>query len=105
MGEWLWSAVVLSIAVIFAGGIVWWLAKGCVVTLVGAAGAILGGLASLACLVLIIDPEGALRAAPLLTAASGIWLLAWAFAGAQRNTRLNARAAEVGVDSAPTSLG
>ena len=98
MSEWLWSAVVMSIAVIVAGGIVWWLAKGCVVTMVGAFGAILGGLASLACLVLIIDPDTALRAAPLLTAASGIWLLVWVFAGAQRGRRLTARAAAVPVD-------
>ena len=99
MSEWLWSAVILSIAVIFAGGIVWWLAKGCVVTLIGAAGAILGGLASLGCLVVMIDLDAALRAAALLTAASGIWLLAWAFAGAQRNRRLMARAAAAPVNA------
>lgn len=93
MSEWLWSAVVLSIAVLVAGGIVWRLARGCVVTLIGASGAILGALASLCCLVVIADTDTALRAAPLLTAASGIWLLAWSFAGAQRNKRLSARAA------------
>jgi len=93
MSEWLWSAVILSIAVIVAGGIVWWLAKGCVVTVIGAAGAIVGGLASLGCVVVMIDLDSALRAAALLTAASGIWLLVWAFAGAQRNRRLTARAA------------
>ena len=92
MSEWLWSAVILSIAVIVAGGIVWWLAKGCVVTVIGAAGAIVGGLASLGCVVVMIDLDSALRAAALLTAASGIWLLVWAFAGAQRNRRLTARA-------------
>jgi hypothetical protein len=101
MSEWLWSAVVMSIAVIFAGGITWWLAKGCVVTLVGAAGAILGGLAALGCLVVIIEPDVALRAAPLLTAASGVWLLAWALAGGLRNRRLMARAAAVHDGAAP----
>jgi hypothetical protein len=101
MSEWLWSAVILSIAVIVAGGIVWWLAKGCVVTLIGAAGAILGGLAALGCLVVLIDLDSALRAAALLTAASGIWLLAWAFAGAQRNRRIMARAAAAHGTAAP----
>ena len=94
MGEWMWGAVVMSVAVIIAGGIAWWLARGCVVTIIGAAGAILGGLASLACLVVLIDLDTALRTAPLLTAASGVWLLAWALAGGLRNKRLIARAAD-----------
>ena len=42
MGEWMWGAVVMSIAVIVAGGIAWWLARGCVVTIIGAVGAIVG---------------------------------------------------------------
>ena len=71
------------------------------VTIIGAAGAILGGLASLGCLVFMIDLDAALRAAALLTAASGIWLLAWAFAGGLRNKRLVARPA---ADAAATSL-
>jgi hypothetical protein len=95
MGEWMWSAVVMAIVVIIAGGIAWWLARGCVVTIIGAAGAILGGLAALASLVVLLDPEIALRAAPIITAASGVWLLVWAFAGAQRNRRLTARSASV----------
>lgn len=95
MGEWMWSAVVMSIAVVLAGGIAWWLARGCVVTLIGAVGAILGGLAALGCLVIIIDPDVALRAAPVLTALSGVWLLAWALAGGLRNRRIMARAAAV----------
>jgi hypothetical protein len=61
MGEWMWGAVVMSVAVIIAGGIAWWLARGCVVTIIGAAGAILGGLASLGCLVVLIDLDSALR--------------------------------------------
>ena len=104
MSEWLWSAVILSIAVIVAGGIVWWLAKGCVVTLIGAVGAILGGLAALGCLVVLIDLDTALWAAALLTAASGIWLLVWAFAGAQRNRRLTARTAAPRRDGAAAPL-
>ena len=95
MGEWMWSAVVMSIAVVVAGGIAWWLARGCVVTIIGAVGAIVGGLAALACLVIIIDPDVALRAAPVLTALSGVWLLAWALAGGLRNRRIIARAAAV----------
>ncbi|MET0782558.1 MAG: hypothetical protein ABWZ16_13710 [Microbacterium sp.] len=98
MGEWMWSAVVMSIAVVVAGGIAWWLARGCVVTIIGAAGAILGGLASLGCLVVLIDPDIALRVAPLLTVASGVWLLAWALAGGLRNRRLMARAAAAPVE-------
>lgn len=99
MGEWMWSAVVMAVVVIIAGGIAWWLARGCVVTIVGAAGAIVGGLAALGSLVVLLDPEVALRAAPLITAASGVWLLAWAFAGAQRNRRLTARSAAVAADA------
>jgi hypothetical protein len=90
---WLWSAVVMSIAVVVAGGIAWWLARGCVVTIIGAFGAILGGLAALGCLVAIADPDLALRVAPVLTTASGVWLLAWALAGGLRNRRMLARAA------------
>ena len=101
MGEWMWGAVVMSVAVIIAGGIAWWLARGCVVTIFGAAGAILGGLASLGCLVVLIDLDSALRSAALLTAASGIWLLAWALAGGLRNKRLVSRAA---ADAAASSL-
>ncbi len=97
----MWGAVVMSVAVIIAGGIAWWLARGCIVTIIGAAGAILGGLASLGCLVVLIDLDTALRAAPLLTAASGVWLLAWALAGGLRNKRLIARAA---ADAATPSL-
>jgi hypothetical protein len=41
----------------------------------------------------LIDLDTALRTAPLLTAASGVWLLAWALAGGLRNRRLIARAA------------
>lgn len=67
----------MAVVVIIAGGIAWWLARGCVVTIVGAAGAIVGGLAALGSLVVLLDPEVALRAAPLITAASGVWLLAW----------------------------
>jgi hypothetical protein len=104
MSEWLWSAVILSIAVIVAGGIVWWLAKGCVVTLIGAGGAVLGGLASLGCLVVMIDLDNALRAAALLTSASGIWLLVWTFAGAQRNRQLTARAAAARINAPATPL-
>lgn len=93
MDPWLWSAVILSIAVVIAGGIAWWLARGCVVTIVGAIGAVVGGLAALACLVFIVDPDVALRAAPVLTALSGAWLLGWALAGGLRNRRITARAA------------
>jgi len=97
----MWGAVVMSVAVIIAGGIAWWLARGCVVTIIGAAGAILGGLASLGCLVVLIDLDSALRSAALLTAAPGIWLLAWALAGGLRNKRLVSRAA---ADAAASSV-
>ncbi|SFS15758.1 hypothetical protein SAMN04487846_3170 [Microbacterium sp. cf046] len=104
MDGWLWSAVVLSIAVVVAGGIVWWIARGCVVTIIGAAGAILGGLASLGCLVAMLDQDVSLRAAALLTAGAGVWLLIWAFAGSIRNRRLAERVADGSVDVVSASM-
>ena len=88
MGAWMWGAVVMAIVLIVAGGITWWIANGCTVAIVGAVGAILGGLAALACLAILIDPEMALRVSPILTVLSAVWLLSWALASGIRAQRL-----------------
>src|SRR6478736_931578 len=96
MGAWMWGAVVMAIVLIVAGGITWWIANGCKVAIIGAVGAILGGLAALACLAILIDPEAALRVSPILTVISAVWLLSWALASGIRAQRL-ARAVEAPV--------
>jgi len=88
MVAWMWGAVVMAIVLIVAGGITWWIANGCTVAIVGAIGAILGGLAALACLAILIDPETALRVSPILTVLSAVWLLSWALASGIRAQRL-----------------
>ena len=85
---WIWGAVVLAIVLVIAGGIAWWLARGCVLTIVGATGAIIGGVMSLIALVVLLDPDAAQRAAAIITVGSGAWLLAWALAGGIRGQRL-----------------
>lgn len=98
---WIWGSVVLAIVVVVAGGIAWWLARGCKLTIVGATGAILGGVISLISLAVLIDLEVGLRVAAFLTIGSGAWLLAWALVGGirgQRRLRAEERAdAEAGV--------
>jgi hypothetical protein len=84
----MWGAVVLAIVLVIAGGIAWWLARGCVLTMVGATGAIVGGVMSLIALVVLLDPDAGLRAAAIITVGSGVWLLAWALAGGIRGQRL-----------------
>lgn len=85
---WIWGAVVLAIVLVIAGGIAWWLARGCVLTIIGATGAILGGLVALISLVLLLDPDVGLRVAFIVTVVSGVWLLAWALAGGIRGQRM-----------------
>ena len=80
--------MVFAIVLVFAGGVAWWLARGCVLTMIGATGAILGGVVSLISLVVLLDPEAGLRVAAILTIGSGAWLLAWAMAGGIRGQRL-----------------
>ena len=80
--------MVFAIVLVFAGGVAWWLARGCVLTMIGATGAILGGVVSLISLVVLLDPEAGLRVAAILTIGSGAWLLAWALAGGIRGQRL-----------------
>lgn len=87
VGAWIWGAVVLAIVLVFAGGIAWWLARGCMLTMIGAAGAVIGGLAALIALVVLLDPDTALRVAAIVTVGSGAWLLAWALAGGIRGQR------------------
>ncbi|MDQ7879584.1 hypothetical protein Q9R08_16455 [Microbacterium sp. QXD-8] len=88
MDAWIWGAVVLAIVLVFAGGIAWWLARGCVLTMIGATGAVVGGVLSLIALVVLLDPDAGLRAAAVITVGSGVWLLAWALAGGIRGQRL-----------------
>jgi hypothetical protein len=85
---WIWGAVVLAIVLVIAGGIAWWLARGCVLTMIGATGAIVGGVVSLISLAVILDLDAGLRAAAVITVCSGAWLLAWALAGGVRGQRL-----------------
>jgi uncharacterized membrane protein len=84
---WIWGAVVLAIVLVIAGGIAWWLARGCVLTIIGATGAVLGGLVALISLVLLLDPDVGLRVSFIVTVVSGVWLLAWALAGGIRGQR------------------
>lgn len=88
VGAWIWGAVVLAIVLIFAGAIAWWLARGCVLTMIGATGAIVGGVVALVSLAVLLDTDAALRVAGVLTVLSGVWLLAWALAGGIRGQRL-----------------
>lgn len=85
---WSWGAVVLAIVLVIAGGIAWWLARGCVLTIIGASGAIVGGVMALIALAVFLDLETGLRVAAIATVASGVWLLAWALAGGIRGQRL-----------------
>ncbi|MHC2998240.1 hypothetical protein [Microbacterium sp. HJ5] len=88
MGVWVWGAVVLALVLVTAGGIAWWLARGCKLTMVGAVGAVTGGVVSLVCLAVLLDTDASLRIAALLTIGSGAWLLGWALAGGIRGQRL-----------------
>ncbi|MBP1076458.1 hypothetical protein JOD63_000426 [Microbacterium terrae] len=102
MDGWMWGSITMAIAIVIAGGITWWLAKGCAVTLTGAAGGILGGVAALLALALLVDPDVAFRVSAGLTGVAGVWLLAFALAGGIRGQRL-ARA-EAAQAAAPPSL-
>lgn len=85
---WIWGAVVFALVLVFAGGLAWWLARGCVLTIIGGTGAILGGVVALVSLAVLLDPEAGLRVAAILTIGSGAWLLAWTLAGGIRGQRL-----------------
>jgi hypothetical protein len=85
---WIWGAVSLAIVLILAGGLAWWLARGCVLTMIGATGAVVGGVASLISLAVLLDPAAGLRTAAALAVVSGAWLLAFAVAGGIRGQRL-----------------
>lgn len=80
--------MVFAIVLVFAGGVAWWLARGCVLTMVGATGAVVGGVVSLISLAVLLDPEAGLRVAAILTICSGAWLLAWTLAGGIRGQHL-----------------
>ena len=101
MGAWVWGAVALAIVLIVAGGIAWWLARGCRLTITGAAGAVAGGVMSLVALTVLLDTDLSLRLAALLTIGSGAWLLAWALAGGIRGQRLARAEQEAAVPLPP----
>ena len=101
MGAWVWGAVALAIVLIVAGGIAWWLARGCRLTITGAAGAVAGGVMSLIALTVLLDTDLSLRLAALLTIGSGAWLLAWALAGGIRGQRLARAEQEAAVPRPP----
>jgi hypothetical protein len=85
----------MAIVLVFAGGIAWWLAHGCVLTRIGATGAVLGGLLALGTLTVALDFDSALRVSATMTIAAGVWLLVWALAGGIRGQRLlNAEVAQ-----------
>jgi hypothetical protein len=88
VGIWVWGAAVLAIVLILAGGLAWWLARGCTLTRIGAAGAVIGGVVSLMALAIVFDTDAALSGAATLTIVSGGWLLGWALAGGIRGQRL-----------------
>ncbi|MEZ3160599.1 hypothetical protein AB1K54_08605 [Microbacterium sp. BWT-B31] len=88
MGPWIWNAIAFALVLIAAGGITWWLAKGCVVTRVGAGGAIVGSLLALGSLLVLLDIDAAMRVSYTLMGLSGVWLLAWALAGGIRGQRI-----------------
>jgi hypothetical protein len=101
VGVWVWGTVVLAIVLVIAGGIAWWLARGCALTRIGALGAVLGGVVALGALAMVLDTDAALTAAASLTIVSGAWLLGWALAGAgsrapaQRSSGQSARSSRV----------
>ena len=88
MGSWIWGAAVMAIVLILAGTIAWWLARGCVLSMIGAVGAVTGGVVALGSLAVMLDFDAALRLSATLTIASGVWLLAFALAGGIRGQRL-----------------
>lgn len=95
MGEWMWGAVFFTIALVFAGGVAWWLGRDCPLTITGAVGAIVGGVVSLVSLVLILDPDASMRTSLVLTGVAGAWLLGFSVAGGIRGqVKERARRAE-----------
>ncbi len=98
----------LAVVLIGAGGIAWWLARGCVLTMIGAAGAVIGGVVALISLAVLLDLDTGLRVAFIVTVVSGVWLLAWALAGGirgQRQLRAEERAdAASGAVVVPSSI-
>jgi hypothetical protein len=92
----------MALVVVLAGAIAWWLAHGCVVTRIGAAGAIAGGVVALGALAVMMDFDAALRLSATLTIVSGVWLLAFSLAGGIRGQRaLRAEAVSAETDTAP----
>ncbi|WP_345800093.1 hypothetical protein AAIB33_11485 [Microbacterium sp. AZCO] len=93
MDELLWGAVISSVALVAAGGLVWWLWGSCGLALTGAVGTVVGGVLSLVPLLVMPDQDVALRTSFGILLITVVWLLAWVLASGIRAQRL-AREAE-----------
>ncbi|MEU1971085.1 hypothetical protein ABZ477_05490 [Microbacterium sp. NPDC019599] len=93
----MWGAIISSVVLVAAGGLVWWLWGGCSLSLTGAVGTVVGGILSLVPLLVMADQDLALRTSFALTVLTVVWLLGWVLASgirAQRLARENAAAAQ-----------
>ncbi len=91
----MWGAVISSVTLMAAGGLVWWLWGGCWLSLTGAVGTVIGGALSLVPLFALPDQDVALRASFAITLVTVAWLLGWVLASGVRANRLaRAQAAE-----------
>jgi len=91
----MWGAVVSSLVLMAAGGLVWWLAGGsCSRTLTGGVGTVVGGILSLVPLIVMSDQDAAMRVSFALTMVTVVWLLSWVLAGGIRAQQLAREAAE-----------
>lgn len=84
MGADVWAVVTLSIALVFAGAIAWWIGQDCIVTIIGACGAVLAGAVAVVTLAASVDPTAAMSVALMIIAVGGVWLLGFSIAGGIR---------------------
>ena len=100
----MWGAVISSVTLMAAGGLVWWLWGGCWLSLTGAVGTVIGGALSLVPLFALPDQDVALRASFAITVVTVVWLLGWVLASGVRANRLaRAQAAEAQAAAAQTA--
>jgi threonine/homoserine/homoserine lactone efflux protein len=84
----MWGAVISSVVLIAAGGLVWWLWGGCWLSLTGAIGTVVGGALSIVPLFVVPDQDVALRVSFIVTLVTVVWLLGWVLASGVRAGRL-----------------
>ncbi len=99
----MWGAVLSSVVLIAAGGLVWWLWGGCSLSLTGAVGTVVGGIISLVPLLVMADQELALRMSFVLTLVTAAWLLGWVLASGIRAQRLAREHASAAAEAATTA--